>query len=527
MENTQEVKKQIRRTFAFLNQRYLQQCWRKRQIKAGNQVKLVKKAGNSFKSLSSSLGMEFKICDIKSFSIIVCYYNLYLLMTMLSFIVAARISMTTRRNSSLVSIERVEDICEKGGVCVLTKPDQINFQQEELNNVDVQRIDSEKFIVNRIDLRQDDKIHIKNKTYDFSQVIVKQINLGMLLPYADNNNDEKEGRKFFLLLDNFISFNIRKTDDTNCGFHVNNGISNGLSGIYDYNFSVVINRGLCSFINFISFRAIFVRAIGVIVTNDNSIVINDNSRNINDRTNTRANSNSYIVDDDYYDAEKVVGDKGETSNERHEVLYRIIQPIHQESYRDHERSNVSMELNLKEELISAKLMKRELKLTFRVRVDMKATHGVVNQKLTTWIKKDGLKYFRSISSSHNQSMIIQDTKISSVKQSLGQRRKKSKNSAKDIGDAVQIEGEHKNDEVVDEGVGDKSDEDIIDIDRNREMMEDVMSDVLVTKITEITITMEALIDTFVIGLVGENTHIVIMMEGTRRDYSITKMIDPG
>ena len=158
---------------------------------------------------------------------------------------------------------------------------------------------------------------------------------------------------------------------------------------------------------------------------------------------------------------------------------------------------------------------------------MKATHCVVNQKLTTWIKKDGLKYLRSISSSHNQSMIIQDTKISSVKQSLGQRRKKSKNSAKDIGDAVQIEGEHKNDEVVDEGVGDKSDEDIIDIDRNREMMEDVMSDVLVTKITEITMTMEALIDTFVIGLVGENTHIVIMMEGTRRDYRTTKMIDPG
>ena len=74
---------------------------------------------------------------------------------------------------------------------------------------------------------------------------------------------------------------------------------------------------------------------------------------------------------------------------------------------------------------------------------------------------------------------------------------------------------------------DESDEDVIDIDRDREMMEDVMSDVLVTKITEITITMEALIDTFVIGLVGENTHIVIMMEGTRRDYSITKMIDPG
>ena len=482
---------------------------------------------------------------------------------MLSLIVAVavRISMTIKRNSSIVKIERAEDLCDRGGVCVRTKPDQVDFYQEELTSVDVQRINCEKINVNHIDWRQDDEMQIKPNINGLNQLNVKRINA-----------DEREGRKFCLQAENFILINMRKTDNTNYRFHINNGVSDGLGGIYIYSFSIVINGGLysftnsisisigktddtdcrfhvnngvsdclsgtndCSFsivisyrlyssINVISFRMIFIGAIEEIV--ESSIFINNKSRSIDNWTNTGAGSNSNIIEDDIYDGKQIVADKWETKNERHEMLHRITQPKQQETYCDHEGSRVSLELPLRDEIISAKLIKKELNLTFWIRVDMKATHDVVNQKLTTGIKKDGLKYLRSISSSHNQSMIIQDTKISSVKQSQGQRRKKSKNSATDIGDAVQIEGEHKNDEVVDEGVGDKSDEDIIDIDRNREMMEDVMSDVLVTKITEITITMEALIDAFVIGLVGENTHIVIMMEGTRRDYSITKMIDPG
>ena len=482
---------------------------------------------------------------------------------MLSLIVAVavRISMTIKRNSSIVKIERAEDLCDRGGVCVRTKPDQVDFYQEELTSVDVQRINCKKINVNHIDWRQDDEMQIKPNINGLNQLNVKRINA-----------DEREGRKFCLQAENFILINMRKTDNTNYRFHINNGVSDGLGGIYIYGFSIVINGGLYSFTNSISisigktddtdcrfhvnngvsdclsgtndcsfsivisyrlyssisifiFRVILIGAIEASV--EISIFINNKSRSIDNWTNTGAGSNSNIIVDDIYDDKQIVADKWETKNERHEMLHRITQPKQQETYCDHEGSRVSLELPLRDEIISAKLIKKELNLTFWIRVDMKATHDVVNQKLTTGIKKDGLKYLRSISSSHNQSMIIQDTKISSVKQSLGQRRKKSKNSAKDIGDAVQIEGEHKNDEVVDEGVGDKSDEDIIDIDRNREMMEDVMSDVLVTKITEITITMEALIDTFVIGLVGENTHIVIMMEGTRRDYSITKMIDPG
>ena len=74
---------------------------------------------------------------------------------------------------------------------------------------------------------------------------------------------------------------------------------------------------------------------------------------------------------------------------------------------------------------------------------------------------------------------------------------------------------------------DESDEDVIDIDRDREMLEDVMSDVLATDTTQTSITMEALIDAIGFGLVGGNTYLVIMMECTRREDDKNKMIDPG
>ena len=119
-------------------------------------------------------------------------------------------------------------------------------------------------------------------------------------------------------------------------------------------------------------------------------------------------------------------------------------------------------------------------------------------------------------------MIIQDSKVSSAKQRRGQRGRQSKKQATDTRDVAQIDGEPRNDRV-----GEESDGDVIDVDRDREMLQDEMGGVIATDTTQTSINMEDLIDAVRFGLVGGNTYLVIMMECTRREDDKNKMIDPG
>ena len=143
-------------------------------------------------------------------------------------------------------------------------------------------------------------------------------------------------------------------------------------------------------------------------------------------------------------------------------------------------------------------------------------------ELTTCIKKDELKYLRNISPSYNQSMIIQDSKVSSAKQRRGQRGRQSKKQATDTRDVAQIDGEHRNDRV-----GEESDGDVIDVDRDREMLQDEMGGVIATDTTQTSINMEDLIDAVRFGLVGWDTYLVTVMDYTKREDDKNKKIDPG
>ena len=119
-------------------------------------------------------------------------------------------------------------------------------------------------------------------------------------------------------------------------------------------------------------------------------------------------------------------------------------------------------------------------------------------------------------------MIIQDSKVSSAKQRRGQRGRQSKKQVTDTRDVAQIDGEPRNDRV-----GEESDGDVIDVDRDREMLQDEMGGVIATDTTQTSINMEDLIDAVRFGLVGWDTYLVTVMDYTKREDDKNKKIDPG
>ena len=114
--------------------------------------------------------------------------------------------------------------------------------------------------------------------------------------------------------------------------------------------------------------------------------------------------------------------------------------------------------------------------------------------------------------------ILSYLKISSQEQRERQRSKQ----ATDIRYVAQIDGEPGNDRV-----GEESDGDVIDVGRDRGMLQDEMGGVIATDTTQTTINMEDLIDAVRFGLVGLDTYLVSVMDYTKRKDDKNKKIYPG